>query len=604
MVPYVLMPRRAQPIVGPVEGANRQNPGGVASAESPRIPSDSAPDYAIYTLDANGIVTDWNLGAQRFMGYTRDEIIGQPFSRFFTKEDRRDGEPERVLRLAAREGRFEAEGWRVRKDGTQFWATAVLETVQDDSGQLVGFIKFTRDITERRKNEERLHWLAHYDHLTELPNRVFLRETLDEAIKSSPSVTVLMMDLDGFKDVNDTLGHAAGDSVLKAAGARIKACLGSRGTVGRLGGDEFAVVVPGLSDPLLASGLCEELIDGFRAPFEWEHQDSYLGLSVGIALGPAHGNCAEDLLSNADLGLYRAKAERRNGYCLFQPSYRQAALARRRCDHELRQAVAKDQLELFYQPVVRLADYCVVGVEALLRWRHPQHGLIAPGAFLDVLERGKLAPVVGDWVIQEAAAMARRIHELGPMTFRMSINLLGTQLRGGKLTSTVIRALDENALPPEALELEITENIFLQHGEAMIKPLRELREFGVGIAFDDYGTGFASLSLLKRFPLTRLKIDQSFVHDLCGNAEDAAVVRAIVYLAESFGLEVTAEGVEREDQRKRLRELGCENAQGFLFGRPMSEARVMQLMHGCNHNGLARWPRCTNIPTRPTALRA
>ncbi len=400
-----------------------------------------------------------------------------------------------------------------------------------------------------------------------------------------------MLDLDGFKEVNDSLGHAAGDSILRAAGERIKSCVGDEGMVGRLGGDEFAVIISDVADPVRAAELCDRLLRAFRLPLVWEGQESFLGLSIGIALSPSHGQDAEDLLSSADLALYQAKAEPRKGYCVFQPMLRQAALARRHCDQELRHAVATDQLELFYQPQVRLADYRVVGVEALLRWRHPQHGLLAPGAFLNVLERGALAPIVGDWAIQAAAAQARKIHDLGPDHFRVSVNLFGAQLRRGQLRSAVVRALEENALPPAALELEITENIFLQQGDTMVAPLRELRDLGVGIAFDDYGTGFASLSLLKRFPLSRLKIDQSFVHNLCADSEDAAVVRAIAYLAESFSLEVTAEGVEKEEQRKRLRELGCESAQGYLFGRPIPADEMMGLICGDPHHGLARWPR-------------
>lgn len=555
-----------------------------------RLLVENITDYAIYMLNPNGIVTNWNLGAQRFKGYTPAEIVGQSFRRFFTDTDRRDGLPDRILATAASEGRYEGEGWRVRKDGTHFWAHVVVDAIRDSSGRLLGFAKITRDVSERRKNEERLHWLAHYDTLTLLPNRMTTRSILDDAIASQPSATVLMIDLAGFKDVNDTLGHAAGDALLKSAGGRLKTCIGHMGTVGRLSSDEFAVILPGLADPLEAARICEWLIEAFRTPFDWEQQESYLGLSIGIAMSPAHGDCAEGLLTSADLALNRAKAEPRNAFCLFDPSFRQAALARHNCNLELRRAVAEGELELFYQPLVRLSDYRVTGAEALLRWRHPERGLIAPEAFIDVLEHGSLAAVVGDWTIKEAAAQARKIRERGMEEFRMNVNLFAAQLRRGHLVSIVIEALEGNGLPPGALELEITENIFLERGEAMIEPLRQLRELGVGIAFDDYGTGFASLSLLKRFPLSRLKVDRSFVRDLCSDAEDAAVVKAIAYLAESFGLEVTAEGVEREDQRLRLRELGCDSAQGYLFGRPMPAERIMELLDGHPNGDLSRWP--------------
>ncbi len=494
-----------------------------ASEQRFRLLVESVTDYAIYMLDPNGVVTNWNSGAQRFKGYTAHEIVGKHFSQFFTREDRQAGLPEHILETAAREGRFEAEGVRVRKDGTHFWASVVVDTIRDETGKLLGFAKITRDISERRRNEQRLWHLAHYDALTDLPNRLTLRQRLREALSSGAPLTLLMLDLDGFKEVNDTLGHTAGDAILKAAAERIKSSIGGEGIVGRPGGDEFAVVLPGLGDPTAVPEFCDRLLQAFRMPFGWEEQDTFLGLSIGVAISPSHGDTAEELLSNADLALYRAKAERRRDYCLYQPGFRRAALARWQLDQELREAVVAGQFELFYQPQVSLADYRVTGVEALLRWHHPQHGLIAPGAFIHVLERGPLASKVGEWVIRQGVAQAAKIRRLGFAAFRVSVNLFDTQLRKDGLTSIVTAALEEHALPPDALELEITETVFLQRDEAMISPLRSLRELGVGVAFDDYGTGYASLSLLKDFPLSHLKIDQSFVRDLCTNAEDAAV---------------------------------------------------------------------------------
>ncbi len=553
-------------------------------------------DYSIYMLDQDGIVTNWNSGAQRIKGYKADEIVGQHFERFLTEEDRQAGVPAKMLETAAKEGRFEVEGWRVRKDGSHFWANVVVDAIRDETGTLIGFAKITRDISERRRHEERLNYLAHFDTLTGLPNRQSIRTMVEEAIASGNPATVLMLDLDGFKQVNDTLGHDAGDAMLKAAGGRLQNCVGQKGIVGRLGGDEFAVLLPKIGNPIAASAICERMIDAFRAPFIWEAQESYVGLCVGFAISPSHARSADEIVSNADLALYRAKAEGRRGYCMFQPSFRQQVIANRLCDHELRQAIAEGQLELFYQPQVNLSDYRVVGIEALLRWNHPVHGLRAPGAFLHVLERGSLAPTVGDWVIREATSHAAKMRDLGFTTFRLGVNLFGAQLRRGQLLSTVTRALEENALPASALELEITENIFLQEDEALIKPLRTLHALGVGVAFDDYGTGYASLSLLKRFPLTRLKIDKSFVRDLHTDREDAAVVKAIIYLAESFGLEVIAEGIEREEQRMRLRELGCESGQGFLFGKPMPAQRIFELLAGAPCDASARWPQVNVAP--------
>jgi diguanylate cyclase (GGDEF)-like protein/PAS domain S-box-containing protein len=543
-----------------------------------RLLVESVVDYAIYMLNPDGIISSWNPGAERIKGYSRDEVIGRSFERFFTEEDRVAGAPHRALETAKREGRAEAEGWRLRKDGSLFWASVVIDTIRDDQGRLLGFAKVTRDMTERRRHEEHLYRLAHYDPLTTLPNRLILSAALDDAVRSRRSVSVLMLDLDGFKEINDTLGHAAGDEVLKAAAQRIKDCVGDKGVVGRLGGDEFAIVVSGLADPIGAGALCEDLIEAFRTPIEWEDQESSLGLSIGIAMGPRHGASAPELLASADLALYRAKAEGRHSYSMFQPSFRQAAVARRTCDQELQQAVADGELELYYQPLVRLADRKIVGAEALLRWRHPRHGLLAPGAFLHVLDAGSLAATVGDWVIRTACTCAASMRRLGLADFAVSVNLFGAQFRKGDLVTCVREALRNSELPADALELEITENVILRHDEQMVAPLRELRALGVGIAFDDYGTGYASLSLLKRFPLSGLKIDQSFVRNVAVSEEDAAVVKAILYLARSFDLSVIAEGIETEQQASLLQDLGCQFGQGFLYAKPLPATQMLKFL--------------------------
>ena len=543
-----------------------------------RLLVESVVDYAIYMLNPDGIISSWNPGAERIKGYSRDEVIGRSFERFFTEEDRVAGAPHRALETAKREGRAEAEGWRLRKDGSLFWASVVIDTIRDDQGRLLGFAKVTRDMTERRRHEEHLYRLAHYDPLTTLPNRLILSAALDDAVRSRRSVSVLMLDLDGFKEINDTLGHAAGDEVLKAAAQRIKDCVGDKGVVGRLGGDEFAIVVSGLADPIGAGALCEDLIEAFRTPIEWEDQESSLGLSIGIAMGPRHGASAPELLASADLALYRAKAEGRHSYSMFQPSFRQAAVARRTCDQELQQAVADGELELYYQPLVRLADRKIVGAEALLRWRHPRHGLLAPGAFLHVLDAGSLAATVGDWVIRTACTCAASMRRLGLADFAVSVNLFGAQFRKGDLVTCVREALRNSELPADALELEITENVILRHDEQMVAPLRELRALGVGIAFDDYGTGYASLSLLKRFPLSGLKIDQSFIRNVAVSEEDAAVVKAILYLARSFDLSVIAEGIETEQQASLLQDLGCQFGQGFLYAKPLPATQMLKFL--------------------------
>lgn len=539
----------------------------------------SIKDYALYMLSPEGTVASWNAGAQKIKGYTAEEIVGQHYSRFYIEEDRLNGVPQRALETAAKHGRFETDGWRIRKDGSLFWANVIIDAIHDDGGALVGFAKITRDITERRNNEEHLRRLAHTDALTGMANRYFFLAKLDEFIDQG-ATTVLVIDLDNFKEINDALGHQSGDFLLKAVGNRIEDAIAGKGGAGRLGGDEFAAVLPSLADPLGAAEKSKRIIDAVRRPFTCHEQEIQVGVSIGIAISPNHGTTSVELLANGDLALYHAKSERRTGYCLFQETFRQTILARRNCEQELRRAAAEGELELYFQPQVRLSDRQWIGAEALLRWNHPQRGVLSPGAFLPVLEKSALASQVGKWIIRSACAFAAGVRAKGHEHFCIAINLFGVQFRSGDLVSVVSAALAQHGLPPHALELEITENVILEHEEAVVSALRELSKMGVGAAFDDYGTGYASLSQLKRFPLKRLKIDQSFVRDLCADPEDAAVIKAILLLANSFGLDVVAEGMEHEDQETILREFGCPHGQGYLYARPMRAGDLLAALDG------------------------
>ncbi len=427
-----------------------------------------------------------------------------------------------------------------------------------------------RDLAERASSEERLYRLAHQDSLTGLANRLVLQTHMAELAASPQNAALLMIDLDGFKFVNDTLGHSAGDGVLREVGRRLVTCARPEHLCVRLGGDEFALLLPHIPDRADALALAQQIIATISEPVVLDGRTVNIGASIGIAMHPQDGETGEILFASADLALYQAKNEGRHCTRYYSEHLKAEALNKMSRDAELQLALERGEFELFYQPQAGLVDGRLAGAEALLRWRHPQNGLLAPGSFLPALENGRLAAQVGEWVMLTAcrqAALWRRHHA---PDFRMSVNLFGAQFRSGNLAQKTLDVLRQTNLPPHALELEITENIILRYEDDIVAPLRNLRESGVGIAFDDYGTGYASLSLLKRYPLSRLKIDQSFTRAACNSAADAAIISAIFSMANAFNLSVIAEGVETQAQASLLRQLGCEEAQGYFIGRPVS----------------------------------
>ena len=528
----------------------------------------TSPD-AIICSNSEGGVTFWNRSAERLFGYRAEEILNRSTEMIVPDswlpiyeaelERLRHGEK---LELADRT--IELSG--LRKDGTEFPAELSLSTWREGNTMSVGAI--VRDITERRENEERLFRLASLDPLTDLPNRGAWRECLREALVAGRPSTVLLLDLDGFKDVNDTLGHAAGDAVLKDVASRLTTVCADAVMVARLGGDEFVALLKG-NDDRAARSLADGLVRALSLPYDFAGKSVEIGVSIGIALSPQHSTRPEELLGAADLALYRAKTAGKGRYEVFAPALREFAVARRAFELELRQAFENAEFELFYQPQIAVADRTVIGAEALIRWNHRDRGLLTPASFIDVLANKPIAPAVGEWVLKTACIQASRWSATVP-GFRIGVNLFEAQFRSNQLILSVKNALNESALPASQLELELVENIFLRNDPATDTLLRDLRNLGVGLAFDDYGTGYASLSLLKRYPITRLKIDRSFVHDIHTSKEDGAVVKAVLYLGDSFGMEVIAEGVETEAEFDFLRQNGCRQVQGYLFGKPMA----------------------------------
>jgi diguanylate cyclase (GGDEF)-like protein len=449
-----------------------------------------------------------------------------------------------------------------------------------------GWVATYEDATERRRAEERIAFLAHHDALTGLPNRNLFRERAEQAVADlgrGKGSAVLCLDLDRLKAVNDTLGHGAGDQLLRAVAGRLTACARDTDTVARLGGDEFAVVQAGVDDPEDAELLAERILQALAQPYDLDGHRVVVGASLGIALAPRDGAQGERLLRCADTALYRAKTDGRGVHRFFEPEMDTRLLARRTMELDLRRALGANELELLYQPLVNLRAGRVCGFEALLRWRHPERGMVSPAEFIPVAEETGLIIPIGAWALRRACLDA----SAWPEPVRVAVNVSPVQFRSPRLVEAVAEALSEADLPASRLELEITESVMLHDSAATMGTLRRLHDLGMLIAMDDFGTGYSSLGYLRSFPFDKIKIDQSFIQDLQKEGGAEAIVRAITGLGCSLGMRTTAEGVETEAQLSRLRFEGCTEAQGYLFGRPGPAAEVPSVVDRINTTRVA-----------------
>ena len=436
------------------------------------------------------------------------------------------------------------------------------------------------DVTDRKQAEARIAYMAHHDALTDLPNRILFHERLAELLgkvrRDGESLAVHCLDLDHFKGVNDTLGHPIGDELLKAVAQRLGTRLRDSDMVARLGGDEFAVVQFPLRSPHEANALAGKLIDVVGRPYEVQGHEFVIGASIGIALAPADGEEPDVLLRNADMALYRAKAEGRGTAHFFEPEMDRRIQARRMLELDLRKAFANGEFDLFYQPLINLNSDAVSGFEALLRWRHPERGMIAPAEFIPLAEEIGLIVPLGEWVLRKACTEAMH----WPAELKIAVNLSPAQFRSRGVVKAVLTALAYSRLPADRLELEITESVLLGETEANLATLHQLREVGVRISMDDFGTGYSSLSYLRSFPFDKIKIDRSFVKELSERPDCVAIIRAVAGLGMSLGIATTAEGIETEEQLERVRAEGCTEVQGYLFSPPRPAAELNALIAG------------------------
>ncbi|MBF0381541.1 MAG: EAL domain-containing protein [Magnetococcales bacterium] len=527
---------------------------------------------AIVITDSTNKIVEVNPAFSRITGYSLIEAIGRDPG--FMKSDRHDREFYSIMwRKIWKDGFWQGEIWDRRKNGEIYPKWLSINTVKNDSGELINCIGVFSDISIVKSAEEKLEKLAFFDPLTALPNRSLFKTRLEHeftaAQRHNTKVALLFLDLDNFKNVNDTLGHSAGDQLLVVMADRIKSCVRESDTVSRLGGDEFTVILTGLEDEKAISPVADNILRALKQPVNLNEHQVMVGCSIGIAIYPTDGDSSDVLIRNADASMYHAKAMGRNSYAFFTENLNEQALTRLEIENGLRKALSDKLFTLHYQPKIDFISGTVVGLEALIRWERPGIGLVSPAEFIPVAEESGMIKEIGQFVLERACEHMMDLVKEGISPLTVAVNLSIRQLKQSDLIANLANVLEKTKLPPSQLELEITESMLAEDVREAIVLLSEIRQMGISIAVDDFGTGYSSLNYLKRFPINTLKIDRSFVKDLPDDSDDAAIVSAIISMAQSLGLNTVAEGVETLEQGEFISNLDCNNMQGFYFSKPL-----------------------------------
>jgi len=535
----------------------------------------------IVITDAQQHIISVNKAFTQVTGYPKEEVIGQTPN--LLKSGRYDEAfYEQLWETLQTTGQWQGEICNRRKDGTTYTQWLNLNMIKDQAGQLSHYVGVFTDISHRKQQEVWLQFLTHHDPLTELANRKLLQERFGEALRRASRqkqvVGLLLIDLDHFKTINDSLGHALGDALIIAVAQRLLKCTRESDLVARLGGDEFGVLLDPLSHSQDAATPARKFLDALTQPFKLEEHTLYISASLGISCYPADGSDVETLLKNADTALYRAKEEGRNHYLFFSSEMNRQATETLYLSNSLRRALGRDEFILEYQPCLDLLSGKITSVETLIRWLHPQLGLIPPARFIPLAEQTGMIVAIGEWVLRTACTQARSWQLDGLPPLRLAVNLSAMQFRQPDLPQRIAAILHDTEFAAQGLELEITESMVMQDPDRTRQILTEIKAMGITIAIDDFGTGHSSLSYLKRFPIDYLKIDQSFVGAIPTDVDDMAITRAIVAMAKSLRLRVIAEGVETLEQQTFLTREGCEEGQGFLFGKPQSAQQLKALL--------------------------
>ena len=547
---------------------------------------------AILITDQQGTILRVNPAFSRITGYSAPEVIGAN-PRMLKSDHHDEAFYESFWNELINQGSWQGEIWDRHKNGKVFPVWQSITAVHDDKSDVIQYISIFSDITEKKLSEERIFHLAHFDDLTDLPNRAAFQNHLEQAIlhadRQHERFALLFLDLDHFKLINDASGHPAGDELLKQVAIRLRSLLRGDDIVARLGGDEFTILLPGVQDTEGVAQVADKILSAMSQPFTLVKDEVVVSISIGISTYPDDGVDASSLLKNADVAMYQAKAQGRNNFQFFTQEMNARAQQRLSMENDMRRALEHGEFLLHYQPQLSLESGEIVGVEALVRWQHPEKGMISPGTFIPVAEDCGLIVPLGEWVIHEACRQHQQWLSSGMPLMRIAINLSARQFVRDDLVKMMGGVIHQTGINPEYIELELTESIIMENVEQTISTLHELRNMGVYLSIDDFGTGYSSMAYLKRFPIDKLKIDQSFVRDLANDPDDAAIVSATIAMAHNLKLTAIAEGVETKQQLQFLKASGCEEIQGYYFSRPLPADELAELFEsGMTLNNLSQ----------------
>ena len=528
---------------------------------------------AIVITDIENNIIQINKAFSEITGYSPEEVIGK--NPRILKSGRHDQDFYRIMwEILIATGSWQGEIMDRRKSGEVYPKWLSITVVRNEKGDISNYIALFSDITERKASYERIQHLAHFDALTNLPNRALLNDHLDLAIavanRSQTQLAIIFLDLDRFKVVNDSLGHHAGDLLLQVVSERLKNCVREIDTVARLGGDEFVILLGSIRDPSDAARVAQKVVETIAIPFMLDGNEVNIGTSIGIGIYPENGLDRPTLLKNADAAMYHAKENGRNNFQFFSSVMNDKAFERLALENDLRRALKGEEFFLHYQPQIDVQTGKIVGAEALIRWQHPERGLVPPFNFISLAEKCGLIIPIGEWVLKTACAQNIAWQKEGLPPILTAVNISAQQFKQKNFKESIMQILGDTGLAPHLLELEITESAFMENAESMLESLHSLKEIGLHLSIDDFGTGYSSLSYLKHFPIDKLKIDRSFVMDITDDSRNNAIIETIIHLGHNLKLKVIAEGVETAEQLATLRKLQCDEIQGYYFSRPLS----------------------------------